>query len=211
LWLTIARHVVEDKKDISKAMKFIRETELKIEDILPFFPDFVQIDEFKHEITNSLKDYNRDIEILETEMGIATKSSEMIRNNMEENKKKFRIIDVKNKCDLCLVPIISKGFYVFPCQHMFHCDCLKEKVIPTLTKKEIGEANRLESAIAALESQLIRSGSVVHREQLHKLKGAYDEVVATSCLLCGDFAVDSITKPFTNFQDNDWTLNVTHL
>ena len=43
-----ARHVVEKEKDIKRAMEFQRECDLlKIEDILPFFPDFVTIDHFK--------------------------------------------------------------------------------------------------------------------------------------------------------------------
>ena len=48
LWLRIARHVVEEEKDIKRAMEFLHECDLlKIEDILPFFPDFVTIDHFK--------------------------------------------------------------------------------------------------------------------------------------------------------------------
>lgn len=40
--------MVEKDKDIQKAMKFLNECELlKIEDVLPFFPDFVTIDHFK--------------------------------------------------------------------------------------------------------------------------------------------------------------------
>ena len=48
LWLLIGRHVVEKERDIEKAMSVLKDTEhLKIEDILPFFPDFVRIGDFK--------------------------------------------------------------------------------------------------------------------------------------------------------------------
>lgn len=48
LWLTIARHVVEHDGDVEGAMQLIRESQvLRIEDILPFFPDFTRIDLFK--------------------------------------------------------------------------------------------------------------------------------------------------------------------
>lgn len=44
----VARHVVEEEKDVKRAMEFLHDCELlKIEDILPFFPDFVTIDHFK--------------------------------------------------------------------------------------------------------------------------------------------------------------------
>ncbi|KAK3014010.1 hypothetical protein RJ639_008442 [Escallonia herrerae] len=54
LWLMVAKHVVEQEKgtkreNIRKAIAFLKETDglLKIEDILPFFPDFALIDDFK--------------------------------------------------------------------------------------------------------------------------------------------------------------------
>ena len=46
--LFAARHVVSEKQDVKRAMEFLHECDLlKIEDILPFFPDFVTIDHFK--------------------------------------------------------------------------------------------------------------------------------------------------------------------
>lgn len=54
LWLMIARHAIQQGKaakgeNIRKAVAFLKETDglLKIEDILPFFPDFSLIDDFK--------------------------------------------------------------------------------------------------------------------------------------------------------------------
>lgn len=60
LWLRIARHVVTVEKNIKKYRAFLTTTYLnramellnqcnllKIEDILPFFPDFTRIDDFK--------------------------------------------------------------------------------------------------------------------------------------------------------------------
>ncbi len=48
LWLKIARHVIETERDIKSAIDFLTQSELlKIEDILPFFPEFQRIDDFK--------------------------------------------------------------------------------------------------------------------------------------------------------------------
>lgn len=58
LWLMIAKHVIELEKgtkreNIRKAIAFLKETDglLKIEDILPFFPDFALIDDFKVQLS----------------------------------------------------------------------------------------------------------------------------------------------------------------
>lgn len=62
LWLRIARHFMQDERNVNKAMEVLRECpELKIEDILPFFPDFVQIDPFQEHIQRSLELYNDQI------------------------------------------------------------------------------------------------------------------------------------------------------
>lgn len=52
---------------------------LKIEDILPFFPDFVVIDSFKREICVSLEEYNGKIEGLRKEMEDYTLSTEAVQ------------------------------------------------------------------------------------------------------------------------------------
>lgn len=52
---------------------------LTIEDILPFFPDFVVIDSFKREICVSLEEYNGKIEGLRKEMEDYTLSSEAVQ------------------------------------------------------------------------------------------------------------------------------------
>jgi hypothetical protein len=43
LWILIARYVIEHEQDISKAMKILKECDVRLEEILPFFPDFVRI------------------------------------------------------------------------------------------------------------------------------------------------------------------------
>ncbi|RKP09914.1 Pep3/Vps18/deep orange family-domain-containing protein [Thamnocephalis sphaerospora] len=48
LWLKIVRHVIQEKGDVRMAMQYLQHCSLiKIEDVLPFFPDFALIDDFK--------------------------------------------------------------------------------------------------------------------------------------------------------------------
>ena len=56
MFVFAAKHVVREKDDIQQAMQFLQQCELlKIEDILPFFSDFVTIDHFKDAICTSLQ------------------------------------------------------------------------------------------------------------------------------------------------------------
>jgi hypothetical protein len=134
LWLRIARHVVEEDQDIKKAMAFLKDCELlKIEDILPFFPDFVLIDDFKEEICGSLEEYNRHIEDLKHEMDDATHSADLIRLDIKQLRSKCGFVAGNQKCNLCAFPVLSRQFYLFPCQHTFHADCLAREITRYLT------------------------------------------------------------------------------
>lgn len=36
----------------------------------------------------------------------------------------------EDKCSVCTYPLMSRAFYLFPCGHKFHMDCLIAEVSP---------------------------------------------------------------------------------
>lgn len=125
LWLKIAKYVVQEKRDIKSAMQFLESTDLlRIEDILPFFPDFAVIDDFKDEICKALEDYRENIDNLKAEMDEATRSAASIQGEIEKLQNRFMTVDVSERCSHCQALLMTRQFYVFPCQHVFHVDCL---------------------------------------------------------------------------------------
>ncbi|KAL1762015.1 Pep3/Vps18/deep orange family-domain-containing protein [Schizophyllum commune] len=125
LWLKIAQYVVQDKKDIKTAVQFLESTNiLKIEDILPFFPDFVVIDDFKEEITHALEGYSAHIDQLKQEMDDATETADAIKQDIANLKNRFVTIGAGEACAQCGQLLLTRQFYVFPCHHSFHADCL---------------------------------------------------------------------------------------
>jgi len=110
-------------------MRFLEATDLlKIEDILPFFPDFVVIDDFKEEICDALEGYSAHIERLKEDMNEATRSAEAIKSDIADLQNRFVVVDANEKCGSCTQQLLTRQFYVFPCQHAFHADCLIKEV-----------------------------------------------------------------------------------
>jgi len=130
LWIQIVKYVIEEKKDIKMALQLLKSCELlKISDILPYFPDFVLIEDFKDEICETLEEYNVHIDELKKEMDEATKSAEDIRFDIRELKNKHTIIPVNEHCRICNKTLLTRQFYIFPCQHLFHADCLLNSLL----------------------------------------------------------------------------------
>jgi vacuolar protein sorting-associated protein 18 len=92
LWLKIAKKVIEQVTheyrdgDIKEAIKILKDSNdlLKIEDILPLFPDFTTIDDFKKEICEALEEYNEKIDGLKEEMADYVDSAKDIRKDIKQ-------------------------------------------------------------------------------------------------------------------------------
>ncbi len=100
------------------------------------------------EICAALEEYNRHIDDLKQEMDDATRSAEAIRLDIRELRNKWAgacasprpwpltrralarycYVNASEKCRLCHFTLLTRQFYLFPCQHMFHADCLTTEV-----------------------------------------------------------------------------------
>eukprot|EP00877_Chromochloris_zofingiensis_P007678 jgi/Chrzof1/3163/Cz12g14060.t1 len=153
LWLGIAKHVVQQGQEnggdqaahIKQAVDFLKEAGglLKIEDILPFFPDFVTIDNFKAAICDSLQRYNRQIEELKKEMDEATEIAEAVRRDLKLLSCRTATLSTRETCAKCGRPVADAPpnksnlptggaippFYLFPTGLVFHVVCASEEVL----------------------------------------------------------------------------------
>ncbi|GCB62256.1 hypothetical protein scyTo_0009488 [Scyliorhinus torazame] len=216
LWLKIARHVVQEEKDVKKAMVCLSSCNLlKIEDILPFFPDFVTIDHFKEAICSSLQEYNKHIDELKQEMEEATESAKRIREDIQEMRNKYGVVESQEKCASCDFPLLNRPFYLFLCGHMFHSDCLLQEVVPHLSpykQTRLEELQRkLVSSNQAKSRQRPKEGEGSDRGQQSRdqIKADIDDIIAAECIYCGELTIKSIDKPFIDPQkceeeNNSW-------
>ncbi|EFO24069.1 hypothetical protein LOAG_04416 [Loa loa] len=90
VWLQIARHVIEKQEDIAACVSLLKESDntIKIQDLLPFFPEFTTIEYFKGPLCECLKEHSGKIKQLQSEMRNATEMAQRIRSSMEKTKNK---------------------------------------------------------------------------------------------------------------------------
>lgn len=130
LWLAVARKVISESTGIKPAIEFLQRSDLlRIEDLIPFFPDFVVIDDFKEEICAALEEYSRAIDSLKKEMDESTLTAQHIKADIKQLESRYAIVEPGEKCYVCRLPLLARQFFVFPCQHAFHSECLGRKVV----------------------------------------------------------------------------------
>ena len=202
LWLKIARKVIEQvthgyhNGDIKQAIKILSDSDdlLKIEDILPLFPDFTTIDDFKTEICEALEDYNSRIDALKEEMHDYVESAREIRRDIKKLRTRHVTISSTKTCEICGRGVAGTNFYVFPDQRVYRVDCLADWVIPHLPPEQAQEVRTLRQQIQA-ESRNVDGTDPDAEKKLEQLQIKFDDIVASGWLI-DKIMIDNIDKPF---------------
>ena len=200
LWLKVAKKVIGREKGIKSAIEFLKRCELlRIEDLIPFFPDFVIIDDFKEEICAALEDYSRRIDELKTEMDASANTAEHIKSDIKALDARYAIVEPGERCWKCRLPLLMRQFFVFPCQHAFHADCLGEMV---MSMAGIGKGKR----IRELQKEIGRGVALGKRRE--GMVRELDGLVAGACVLCSELAVKLVDEPFIKKEDDlsEWAI-----
>jgi hypothetical protein len=196
LWLSVARKVISQTDGIKAAIDFLARCDLlRIEDLIPFFPDFVVIDDFRDEICAALEGYGRSIDLLKKEMDESSQTAANIKTDIAALHQRYAIVEPGEKCYACALPLLSRQFFVFPCQHSFHSDCLARSVLEHVGP---GTARRIRDLQAAI-SKGIGGASGPRRDAMIE---ELDSLVASACILCSDFAIKRIDEPFITKDDD---------
>eukprot|EP00977_Amphora_coffeiformis_P028615 scaffold36418_cov191-Amphora_coffeaeformis.AAC.2 len=207
LWLMIAKHATKDgasrggKDVVSRVVSVLKDCGpdvLSIEDVLPFLPDFAQIDQIKDEICEALTSYASKIEGYLREMSDRDRACDELRSELTRLKDHRMRVKADAKCALSNKPVLSAGepFYVFPSGYVVLSSAVKEEVLPFLSDKQ-------RQRVSELEEQLAKSaGESASVKNL--LQNELDGLLAAECPLTGSIMVESVDKPF---EDSDEIYN----
>ena len=200
LWLLIAEKKIKQDSSIKSAIQFLKRCDLlRIEDLIPFFPDFVVIDDFKEEICAALEDYSRHIDSLKQEMDVSAHTAEQIKAEIKGLDMRYAVVEPGERCWICGLPVLSRQFFVFPCQHAFHSDCLGKRVLE-------GSGMGKRRKIRDLQGEVNKG--IATGTKRDAMVRELDGLVAEQCVLCGDMGIKMVDEPFIRAGDNvdEWAL-----
>ncbi|WZZ80191.1 hypothetical protein YC2023_100763 [Brassica napus] len=207
LWLMIAKHVVKQEKgakreNIRKAIAFLKETDglLKIEDILPFFPDFALIDDFKvsklvlsSKHTNALSWANKVAIPLLLFCSIPFVQEAICSSLEDYNKQIEQLKEEMNDATRGADNIRND------------ISALTQRYAVIDREEECGAEHILD-----LQKQLTLLGSepprningnrsdepITSTTTADKLRSELDDAIASECPFCGELMINEITLPF---------------
>ena len=155
LWTKIAVHVVSAGGGAAAAIEVMQDSScLRIEDVLSYFPGSTTIGDFKNEVTQSLKEADLSIAALRSEMRDYTQAAERIRSDIKGLRSRCGSVRVGQRCDLCRAAVLSRHFYLFPCGHAFHSDCLMADMVLHLNTSQRRRVSELTQAVQRAQSIL---------------------------------------------------------
>jgi hypothetical protein len=181
--------------------------------VLFFFSNFF----FRDEICESLESYNQEIEELRVTMDQSTNAADQIRSDIQKLSMSYGFVDGQGRCQVCEGPVLTREFYLFPCQHAFHSNCMVDQMLTNeFNDSQRQRYNSILSQIKQLEQVSAKgnlSASAVSAEEtkrgkIAKLKSTLDDLVAPECLLCGTVSIRQITRPFgeDSMEARSWSL-----
>uniref|UniRef100_A0A915B1U8 Vacuolar protein sorting-associated protein 18 homolog n=1 Tax=Parascaris univalens TaxID=6257 RepID=A0A915B1U8_PARUN len=201
IWMKI------EEKDVEAAMKLFKDSKnvIKIQDLLPFFPEFTTIEQFKDPLCACLKEHSGKIMELQKEMKEATEIADEIRQQMAKLKNRSTIIRASDTCALCYEQALTRPVFAFACRHFFHRDCLEKEVKAEWSEEDYEKYAKLLEKEKALQKQIDDmdkkqiSSSKKRKEcgdDLASVRRDMRDMTASECLLCGTAMIESVSKPF---------------
>ena len=198
LWLQIAIFHI-NAGNVRDALNVMNESKLiKMEDLLPYFNEQDSISNFKEDICKALDGYKKKIDDLNEELKESKASATQVKNELKNIKERHIEIEGMQPCEVCNKPVMKKSFYVYPCAHSYHRDCLLDMMIPLLRTKDYIKANKISKVVEEIAEKEGRSAPKKGKkieESKESLKDLYlrlDGLLAPQCYYCSPQFIETV-------------------
>lgn len=211
LWLQIAIYHIK-ASNVRESLIVMNESKLiKMEDLLPYFDEQDSISNFKDDICKALIEYKSKIQDLSTELTESKKSSDEVKKELRGIKERFIEIGGMQPCEICSKAVMRTTFYVYPCTHAYHRECILEFIMPELKVKDPIRYDRIHTVlneIKAKENRLPRDKpNEDTKESIRDIYTRLNQLLAPQCYFCSPGFIETIYDDLV--QDDEaslWTV-----
>ncbi|KAJ3366977.1 hypothetical protein GGF32_000038 [Allomyces javanicus] len=104
-WLSIFEYLVQ-RGEYKRVMELVRSSSvIKLDDVLPLFPDFCTMDDFKNELVAVLEDYSTKLHQIESDMESSYRSLQQIKDRAA--KSLHVTFTPRDPCAVCRLPLFA--------------------------------------------------------------------------------------------------------
>jgi len=79
-------------------------------------------------------------------------TAQHIKDDIKALDQRYAIVEPGERCWVCRMPLLMRQFFVFPCQHSFHADCLSKAV---MSMAGIGKSKRIKELQAEISRGVV--------------------------------------------------------
>lgn len=190
LWLMIAQCMIQQQNDTKQTIREIFQDSdgiLGIKDLLPLFGEFTTIANVKDELIKSLEKHNSTMAHVSHEIENSIKIKREIVEDIESLRARFQTLEPGASCNCCDRVLQTRKFYVFPCGHSFHTDCLVREILKSTD-------HALRSKIETIQRSATKGMTSDNLKEL-------DRLLSTKCCLCSDIKINSIDEPLESDEN----------
>ena len=216
LWLQIAIYHIKSG-NVREALKVMNESRLiKMEDLLPYFDEQDSISNFKEDICKTLAGYKGKIEELNHELNESKSSSEQVKRELKSIKERYIEIEGMQPCEICCKAVMRTAFYVYPCAHAYHRECLLELIMPVLKQKDSIRFHKIFNVlddIAEKEGKMPAKKGKKPEENKESIRDMYrrlNQLLAPRCYFCSPDFIESIKDDLIEDLEEEklWSIQI---
>ncbi|CAD5217956.1 unnamed protein product [Bursaphelenchus xylophilus] len=189
VWLKIVKHMIQNGAEVGECTAILKESGnvLRIQDILPLFPEFTKIEHFKQPLCEFLKEHSKQISELQKEIHQRTECGAQLRSQTEKSSTNILVVKSGDKCAICSANLLLAPFFAFNCRHFFHQDCLIEYLEGIFTEKEKKLYSKMKEHEKSLKTEIaLKSGKdrLETEQTLAKLRQKMTQFTCRECPFC---------------------------
>lgn len=112
-----------------------------------------------------------------------------MRAEIQSFRNRSALVAAADACCLCELALLLRPFYLFPCGHKAHADCLAAAAAEALGAGARARLAAAQRRLALLSPVELRTRTAAGVSLQDALRAEVDDLVAAECLFCGEHVV----------------------